>query len=246
MSSVALRPARLAGERRFFMAMTVAMLATVVAGFARSFFLRAWFPDHPSPAEPAFYWHGAVFTAWYVLLVVQSALITGGRVGTHRALGRAGGVLAAVMVLLGSYVALVAAGREGGFIGIPVPPLSFLAIPLTDMLIFGILVACAIARRNAAQTHKRLMLVASTSMLPAAVVRLPFDFIAPAGPLAFFGLADLFLLTIVVWDLATRGRIHPATLWGGLLLIVSQPLRLVISGTEPWLAFAGWAVSLVQ
>lgn len=245
MASVTLRPARIADERRFFLAITVLMLATVFAGFARSFFLRAWFPDHPAPAETAFYWHGAAFTAWYVLLVLQAALITSGRVARHRALGRAGGVLAVVMVALGAYVALVAAGREGGFIGIPVPPLAFLAIPLTDMAVFGILVACAIVKRNVAQTHKRLMLIASTSMLAAAVVRLPFDFILPGGPLAFFGLTDLFLLAIVAWDLATRGRIHPATLWGSLLVVASQPLRLVMSGTEPWLAFAAWAVGLV-
>lgn len=189
MASVTLRPARMADERRFFLVISILMLATVFAGFSRSFFLRAWFPDHPAPVEPVFYWHGALFAAWYVLLVVQSALVSAGKLSTHRALGRAGGVLAAVMVVLGGYAALVAAGREGGFIGVPVPPLAFLAIPLTDMAVFGILVACAIAKRNVAQTHKRLMLISSASMLAAAVVRLPFDFIAPAGPVAFFGLA---------------------------------------------------------
>ncbi len=245
MASVTLSPARVTDERRFFLAMAILMLATVLVGFARSFFLRAWFPDHPSPAETVFYWHGALFATWYLLLVGQSALITAGRIATHRALGRAGGVLAAGMVVLGGYAALVAAGREGGFIGIPVPPLAFLAVPLTDMVVFAILVACAIAKRNVAQTHKRLMLIASTSLLAAAVVRLPFDFIEPGGPLAFFGLTDLFLLALIAWDLVTRGRIHPATLWGSALLVASQPLRLMMSGTEPWLAFAAWAVNLV-
>lgn len=246
MSSVAMQPARLAGERRFFMAMTVAMLATVIVGFARSFFLRGLFPDHPSPGESLFYWHGALFTGWYVLLVAQAALISSGRVASHRALGRAGGVLAATMVVVGSHVALVAAGRAGGFIGVPEPPLAFLAVPITDMLVFAVLVACAIAKRDVPQAHKRLMLIASTSMLTAAIARLPIDYSKIGGPLGFFALTDLFLIAIVAWDLATRGRIHAATLWGSLLVVVSQPLRLLMSGTELWLAFAGWAVSLVR
>jgi hypothetical protein len=58
--------------------------------------------------------------------------------------------------------------------------------------------------------------------------------ISIGNPLLFFGLTDLFLVPPVVWDLKSRGRLHPATLWGGLLLVASQPLRLWLSGTEAW------------
>jgi hypothetical protein len=77
----------------------------------------------------------------------------------------------------------------------------------------------------------------------AAIARWPgvLDF----GPPAFFGLTDLFLVPLAIWDLRTRGGLHPVTLWGGLLIIVSQPLRLVVSGTESWLAFARWATGLL-
>ena len=51
------------GERRFYMGMAVALLATVCTGFARSFFLRPLFPTWPSPPESIFYVHGAFFTA---------------------------------------------------------------------------------------------------------------------------------------------------------------------------------------
>jgi len=40
---------------------------------------------------------------------------------------------------------------------------------------------------------------------------------------------------LAIWDFKTRGRLHPVTLWAGLLLIVSQPLRLWLSGTDAWL-----------
>ncbi|HET6837963.1 MAG TPA: hypothetical protein VFH24_07945, partial [Gemmatimonadales bacterium] len=56
----------------------------------------------------------------------------------------------------------------------------------------------------------------------------------------FFGLSDLFIVVIVVYDLSTRGKLHPATIWGGLLIVASQPFRLMISGTGPWLGFASW------
>jgi hypothetical protein len=56
---------------------------------------------------------------------------------------------------------------------------------------------------------------------------------------------DLFLVPMLIWDLASRGRPHPVTVWGGLALIASQPLRFWLMGTHAWLAFAGWAVGLL-
>jgi hypothetical protein len=97
--------------------------------------------------------------------------------------------------------------------------------------------------RRDPQSHKRLMLLATINLLTAAIARWPG--VLQAGPLAFFGLTDLFIVALAVWDFRTRGRLHPVTLWGGLALIVSQPLRLVASGTEAWLAFARWATGLV-
>ncbi len=120
----------------------------------------------------------------------------------------------------------------------PVPPLQFLAVPLFDVALFAVLVALAILRRRDAQSHKRLMLLATIGLVTAAIARLPG--VLAWGPPAFFGLTDLFIVAIAIRDVRTRGRLHPATLWGGLALIASQPLRLVVSGTDAWLAFARW------
>src|SRR5947208_2023227 len=122
--------ARAPAERRFFLGMALALFAAVAVGFARSFFLRPLFPGWPSPSETIFYVHGAAYTAWIVLLVTQTALVSAGRRDLHRRIGPFGVALAAAMVILGTLAALIAARRPGGFIGIPVPPLSFLAIPL--------------------------------------------------------------------------------------------------------------------
>ncbi|MGE5465611.1 MAG: hypothetical protein ACM3RQ_00395 [Methanocella sp.] len=230
-------------ERRFFTGMTLAILATVFVGFGRSFYLRPLFPEWPSPAEPIFYVHGLVFTAWIVLLVAQASLVAGGRTDLHRRIGPYGAVLAIAMVVLGTLGALIAARRATGFVGVPVPPLQFLAIPFFDMVLFSAFVALGIARRRNPQSHKRWMLLATIEMTTAAIARWPG--VLPLGPLAFFALTDLFLVALVIWDLRSRGRLHPVTLWGGLAMILSQPLRLAVSGTEPWLAFARWATGLL-
>jgi hypothetical protein len=239
MATQAIPRARWSGERRFYTGMALAILATVFVGFARSFFLRPLFPAWPSPPETIFYVHGAAFAAWIVLLVGQASLVAAGRTDVHRKLGRWGVVLAAGMVVLGVLGALTAARRPTGFVGIPVPPLQFLAVPFADMVIFASFVGLAIAKRGDPQTHKRWMLLASINLITAAIARWPG--VNAVGPPLFFGLTDLFLVPIVIWDLKSRGRVHPATLWGGLVTVASQPLRLVVSGTTAWLAFARWA-----
>ena len=243
MATWALTRARWAPERVFYLGITLAMALTAYVGFARSFFLRPLFPTWPSPEEPIFYVHGVVFSAWCVLLVVQASLVTAGRTDLHRRLGLAGALLAVFMVALGVHAALVAARRPSGFVGIPVPPLSFLAVPFFDMLLFGSFVALAVAKRRDTQAHKRWMLLASMNLMTAAIARWP-GVISVGSPLLSFPLTDLFLVALAVWDLKSRGRLHPATLWGGAALVVSQPFRLALSGTPAWLAFARWAAGL--
>lgn len=244
MATLAVGHGRRSAERLFYTGIAISMFAAVFLGFARSFFLRPWFPEVPAPTEPVFFVHGLAFTAWLVLLVAQPALVAAHRTDLHRKLGWTGAGLAAAMVALGTFGALVAARRPTGFVGISLPPLQFLAVPLVDMTLFATFVALAVAKRRDTQSHKRLMMLASVNLLAAGIARWPFSMMQ-AGPPMFFGLSDLFIVALVGWDLASRGRLHPVTLWGGLAIVVSQPLRLVLSGTGAWLAFAGWAVGLL-
>lgn len=71
---------RASAEHRFLTGMALVVLATVLVGFGRTFFLRPLFPDWPSPPELIFYVHGLVFTAWIVLLLAQVSLVAGGRI----------------------------------------------------------------------------------------------------------------------------------------------------------------------
>jgi hypothetical protein len=230
-------------ERFFYTGMTVAFVITVFAGFARTFFLRPYFET--SPLMPLLILHGIVFTSWLVLLLTQTTLVATNRTRLHRRLGVAGAVLAALMIFVGTTTALI---RAKGF---QVPPgfsspLVFLTIPLGDMLVFAILVGAAFYFRRRPDVHKRLMLLATIAILPAAVARLPVGFIERGGPFVFFGLSDLFILPCLIYDFATRGRPHRATILGGLLVIASHPLRMIIGNTHAWLAFATWLTSWVN
>ena len=223
-------------ERLFYTGMAVAFVLTVFAGFARTFYLRPHFQTQP--LIPLLVLHGIVFTSWIALLLTQTTLVATKRTRTHMRLGVAGGLLASLMILIGTVTAIVRAKGPS-----PVPgvnPLSFLTIPLGDMLVFASLVGAAFYFRRRADMHKRLMLLATIAILPAAVARLPFAFIQQYGPLAFFGLSDLFIVPCLIYDIVTRGRPHRATVLGGALIVISHPLRLVIGSTHAWLVFATW------
>ena len=115
-------------------------------------------------------------------------------------------------------------------------------IPLGDLLVFSILVAAGISLRKKLATHKRLMLMASMGILTPAIARLPFAFVETGGPLVFFGLTDLVILAVIAIDTVRNRRLHPAFAWGALLVIASQPLRLLLGGTDVWMRFATWLV----
>jgi hypothetical protein len=229
-------PAGRERSSRLFMIAALVAMVLVLIGFAQTYYLKLYFE---TPAlTGVVHLHGAVMTLWFALFATQVVLIRHNRVHWHRRLGVVGTGLAVLVVLLGSFVAIQSAARGGG----PpmLPPLVFLAIPLGDMLVFTVLAGGAIWLRRRSDWHKRLMLLASLSLLAAAVARIPLDFIGQGGPLAFFGLVDLVILGCLIYDTAINRRLHPAFGWGLLLIVASQVVRLMIAGTDWWMSFALW------
>lgn len=223
-------------DRKFYVSMAVVFAAIIFAGFARTYFLKAFF--HTPALRPLLHLHGAIFTSWLLLLIAQTSLVAAKRTDIHRKLGVAGGVLAALMVVVGYIVAIHAAQRGHAPKGIP--PLIFLVIPLGDIFSFTVLVASALIYRRQPEMHKRLMLLATIAILAPGIGRLPFAFIS--GPVPLFALVDAVLLICVAYDLFTRKRVHPAYIWGGLFLVFSQALRLALAGTHAWAVFAQWLI----
>ena len=217
---------RLPGRRYdhwFFTGMSVVMLATVFSGFAHSYFLAGVTRAHL--ASPILHVHGAAFTAWVVLLIVQSALVASHRIKIHQWLGFGMFALGAFMVVLGilaatdSMVRHMPENRVGSE--------EFYIVSLSDMLVFGVLLVFAYRARRRAAEHKRLIYVATTTLMGAAIFRFPWVGSMRGCPsssvdLCFSGAADD--LRPVVDAAGNR-----ATLWSSALLVLVLLTRMPLA-----------------
>jgi uncharacterized membrane protein (DUF485 family) len=240
--SVAERAQRSGPDRRLYAWIAAVFVLVVFAGFARTYYLKGLFD---TPVLPGLvHVHGIVMTVWVLLFVVQVRLVAVRRTNLHRRLGVAGGVLAVVVAGLGVATAIAGARRATLPDAAPsgVPPLAFMIVPLTDMVLFTVLVGAALYLRRRPAAHKRLMLLSAINFMPAGIARIPLGFIEAGGPLAFFGLADLCMLACIAYDTAKHRRLHPAFAWGALLIVASHPLRILAAGTDTWMRFAAWLV----
>jgi len=214
--------------------MAIAIVVFVFVGFAPTYYLRSRFQTTPLPLY--LHVHGFAFTAWIGLFVAQTLLVAARRVDVHRRLGWAGAALAVVMVAAAVTAALLSGRREFAA-GHEDEALTFLTTPFLAMVVFMILAGTAVYYRRRSEMHKRLMLLATISILDAAVARWPFEIVATSG-WAFYVLTDLLIVAAVLYDLVSRRRVHSVYMWGGLLILAGQSLRTVLGQTAMWHAFA--------
>ena len=59
-------------------------------------------------------------------------------------------------------------------------------------------------------------------------------------------ISDSVVLILAAYDLFSTGKLHRATLWAGISLIVAQQLRFPIAQTTAWHAIATWALSIAN
>jgi hypothetical protein len=231
----------------FFTTMSAIMLAIVLLGFANGYFLRgAVFSHMPSLLV---HLHGAVFSSWIILFVVQSSLVSAGNVRLHRRLGVAGAVIAGLMVLLGVLTPFGTLMR-----GAQLPPIftpaSFLIGNILGILFFGAFVAVAIWRRSDRLVHKRLMLIANASLMAPALSRMSFPEVAHPRltfPLMahypfLIGVIPLAMIAaLFVFDLITQRRALAVTVIGGFLFWALGPVSDMIINTQLSQHIAAWA-----
>lgn len=223
----------------FFSAVAFLILVTVVAGFARTYYLAGVF--HAPLPSLIIHLHAAAFSCWVLLLIAQTLLVSAGRVDIHRRLGIAGFCLGGLMVILGMMAATDSLVRRGGPVGRDVQ--AFYIVPVTDMVFFAIVLFLALRKRRDSTSHKRFILIATNALMIAAVARIPIAFSFRNVFIASI-LSDAFLLSLVVYDLWSTHKIHRVTLWAGGFLAVMQQIRLPISKTVAWHNFAGWIQQL--
>jgi len=219
--------------------MSFVILATVFAGFARTYYLAGVF--HAPLPSLIIHLHGAAFSCWILLFITQTSLVSAGRVDIHRQLGIGGFFLGCLMVVLGIMAATDSLVRSAGPAGRD--PQAFYIVPLTDMLLFGTTLFFAFRNRRDSAAHKRFIYIATNALLIAAIARVPIAFSYRKVFIATL-LSELFLLALVVYDLWSTHKVHRATLWAGGFLVFVQQIRLPIGKTAAWHAFAAWVQRL--
>jgi hypothetical protein len=199
-----------AADRVFFGGMGFAMTLTVFIGFAPTYYLMR--PEAP-PLTPLLHGHAFFATTWMLLFMTQTGLIAAHRADLHRRLGIFGAIVAVVLTILLTMTSIANRGFT-----------NRLVFSAGAILMFVIYVAAGLLHRRHTDAHKRLMLLATISLLAPAISRLKLPFL-PHGSIGPNLAALLFLLPAFVYDFSTLRRIHPALLWGGLFMILMLPLR---------------------
>lgn len=223
--------ARAPAADRFFLGMAILMLLIVLVGFAPSFFLRS-FSDRPG-LPPYLHVHGALSTSWFVLFLVQTSLVARRDLRLHRRLGVIGGILAGAIILSGLTVLYFRAMAYHEGRSSLVATTQIVWGNLTFLAAFGAFVGLGVLLRRRPQAHKRLMLLASLSMISQALARFPTYEVLRISEQqvvndAVYGLGGLaaLLALVVLHDVRVRRRPHPAVLWGAPLLLGS----IVVTG----------------
>jgi hypothetical protein len=233
-------------DYNFFLTYVVLIWLAVLAGFVPDVIRHV--RSHAAPYPIIVHVHAAVTVGWLAPLTGQTLLIRNRNVRLHRELGAAGGFLAVLVVIVGLSAAVTV---ESLALGTPKSRPQFLAIELSNIIEFAALAAAAISARKQPSAHKRLILLATLSLTPAAFNR------AIGVPLlhpllgngvwqvfvGVFAATDLMVLGIGAYDWMTRRRIHSAWAFGALWMLIAQL-------TASWLDYnAAWktlATSIVR
>ena len=222
-----------ARDRIFFFLLAMLIAVTTFAGFAlqlsagRSSFGAPWWV----------HLHAITFMGWLAIFATQNALVASGAIGAHRRFGPIAAGYAVWMIIAGegAMILCVVTGR--------VPPFftssAFLAQGLAELAVFGGLTAAGVLNRDRPDWHRRLMLSATMMLMIPGIERLlPVPLMTGWVHLADWAWISLYAAIGMGYDFATRGRVHPAWLWGVGAITVASLLIEPLGATSPLQAFA--------
>jgi hypothetical protein len=228
-------------ENRFFVGMSLLLLVTVLVGFAKSYFL-AGLVRAPLPNK-LIHVHAILFSCWILLLIAQATFISSNRFDQHRKFGLFGFGLACGMTVVGVMAATDSLTRIR-MVG-SIDARTFYAVPLFDVVVFAVLIFFAYRWRHDPATHKRLILIASITIVDAATGRDPLTRITNI-PYLNNVFTQLYTVLLAGFDLWYLKRIHRATLVAGLFSIGMLLAAIPVGSTGPWIAFADWMLKIAK
>lgn len=187
---------KLRADDLFFPAMALLILGIVVTGFGKTYFLagmvRAKLPNG------LVHLHGAVFIAWIFLVFVQPWLIAAHKVQLHKKLGILSLIFVPCMSILGVLTLFDFIRRAQPEEG----PELLLVGDLEILFLFVLLTSWGLLARRDSASHKRLMILGTTSIMGPAIAR--WDLGIPASLGIIFALPFL----VLAYDLLTLKRVH--------------------------------------
>lgn len=222
----------------FSTAMGLAVIGIVIVGFARTYYLKAFFDTGPLTLR--LHLHGFALSAWLVLFLVQARLIATHRRTLHMRLGIAGAILAALAV-----TTTYAAAFEFAAHGVAQDAheaVSRLYSSLELGALFGLFVAAGIVFRRRPEIHKRLMVLAMLAVVGPGAHRAVTLIVGHGAPHSHVVVIAVLLGIALVYDWRTRGTPHPVLLWGGVLLIALQLTRRLVGGSDLWQQIGSWLI----
>jgi hypothetical protein len=236
---------RAVAPRKFYVWMASACFLVAVLGFLPTY----WMPlaKGSFKAEPMVHVHGLLMFGWVAFFFIQSWLVAQGKVLSHRTWGMLGiSIVTGIAFIVPTIVSLRLAqaalpGQPGAAVH---DARAFTWVTIGGLLFLVTAFILAIVKLKDSETHKRLILLMTISMLGAPIARW-FIFAAPPAPPWPAGLPDISSPPIVVaitaallgdillgvaiaYDWRTRRKVHPVYLiGGGILLAMHLTMGLV-------------------
>ena len=230
MATTAATIPRIKAPRRLYVGLAVLAALIAFIGFWPSYFgpLVAGSVDKTA----IIHLHAVVYVGWLAIFLTQAVLAATGRVASHIKLGRFAigyGVLVIVVGLITAFARFAVRVRAGEVAAAQAQLLG----PLLDMLVFAPLFAAAIYYRRTPELHKRLMIVATTALLIAAVSRMPF-LGSPPDRLLLHLIWTAPILLAMAHDFWRQRRVHPIYLLGLVVLVLEGPLVRAPARQSQW------------
>jgi hypothetical protein len=199
--------------RRFYLAMSLMMLALVTYGFSNTIGSGLLHTQRPVRDVMLLSIHGAVFYAWMLFMVAQAALIRLRHIRLHRLLGWFGAADAVLVVIMGLWATFHQPA-----------PFALGMVGVLSMAGFGIPVALAILWRKLPAYHRRLLLIGTAMLTNAAFARFPGSYL----PGHFFYAGTDFLIAIgVARDLWKERSIHVVYRYAMPILLAAEIAVLI-------------------
>ena len=179
-------------------------------------------------------------------------LASSGRIASHKTWGMLGIALATAMTIFG-VLASIRQMQNAVALGFESAGKEFAIVPLGGIVFFAVTFTLAIKNVSRPEWHKRLMILATISILDAPVARWFMMLLAPPSPpgpppVAVDVLpaltASLLVAVAMLFDWRARGQPHGVYLIGGTALIMLKLLQVPISQTPAWHSIANWVLGL--